>query len=509
MRRAGSVGIGTTTPLDSLHVRFTNTDGAMTGLAVQNLGNTATSYSGMLFYDQNGVLGQFQGFNNLTHEYRINNIARNGSSVLDGSINFMIGGIVEVLRGEQWQHRHRHDHADHELRGEQRGLGDGERDHRREHVREPAHSDFSSGGEREGRPRRRRPCRAATCSPCSGGAAMARRRSVQSRACARASRLKTGPTRPKGRGWVLSPRRWGQHRRLRMTLDPSGNLGIGTIAPSAAVEVVREGVAAGFRDHAYKAGSGGARVATRTARGTAAAPTAIQDGDELGGFGMTGYGATGFGEFGAGMGGFAAENWTDTAQGAGVAFGPRRSGQTRPRHHGHAPEREHRHRNAGGVLDPVIADRLEVFGDIRVGTSGSNGCIKNFAGTGIIGTCASDRRSSRTSRRSVRCLTQLAALQPVHYFWRAADFPQQHFGDSRAYGLIAQDVEEVLPELVVTDEDGFKAVDYTKLPLLTIQAVKELKAENEELKAGNEALKQRVDELERMLKAMLAATAHQ
>jgi hypothetical protein len=39
----------------------------------------------MLFYDQAGALGQFQGFNNATHEYRINNIASNGS------INFMIG----------------------------------------------------------------------------------------------------------------------------------------------------------------------------------------------------------------------------------------------------------------------------------------------------------------------------------------------------------------------------------------------------------------------------------
>ena len=75
-RPAGAVGLGTTTPLDSFHVRFTNTNGGVTGLAVQNLGNTATSYSGMLFYDQNGALGQFQGFNNVTHEYRINNIAR-------------------------------------------------------------------------------------------------------------------------------------------------------------------------------------------------------------------------------------------------------------------------------------------------------------------------------------------------------------------------------------------------------------------------------------------------
>jgi hypothetical protein len=63
---------------------FFNTDGTETGFEVRNLGNTANSYSGMLFYDQNGELGQFQGFNNSTHEYRINNIAANGS------INFMI-----------------------------------------------------------------------------------------------------------------------------------------------------------------------------------------------------------------------------------------------------------------------------------------------------------------------------------------------------------------------------------------------------------------------------------
>jgi hypothetical protein len=87
----GMVGVGTTTPFDQVHVRFTNTNGAFTGLAVQNLGNTATSYSGMLFFDQNGALGQFQGFNNATHEYRINNIAAGGS------INFMIGSSSKFL----------------------------------------------------------------------------------------------------------------------------------------------------------------------------------------------------------------------------------------------------------------------------------------------------------------------------------------------------------------------------------------------------------------------------
>ena len=83
----GLVGINTTAPLDVLHSRFTNTTGSLTGIAVQNLGSTATSYSGMLFYDHTGALGQFQGFNNSTKEYRINNIAAGGT------INFMTGSI--------------------------------------------------------------------------------------------------------------------------------------------------------------------------------------------------------------------------------------------------------------------------------------------------------------------------------------------------------------------------------------------------------------------------------
>ena len=73
------------TPFDVVHVAFNNGVGQFTGLAVQNLSGAAAAYSGMLFFDQNNALGQFQGFNNATHEYRINNIAAGGS------INFMVG----------------------------------------------------------------------------------------------------------------------------------------------------------------------------------------------------------------------------------------------------------------------------------------------------------------------------------------------------------------------------------------------------------------------------------
>ena len=80
-----AIGLGTTVPRDSFHVTFTDGGGGFTGYAVQNLSSAVNAYSGMLFYDQTGATAQFQGFNNSTHEYRINNVASNGT------INFMIG----------------------------------------------------------------------------------------------------------------------------------------------------------------------------------------------------------------------------------------------------------------------------------------------------------------------------------------------------------------------------------------------------------------------------------
>lgn len=94
---AGRLGVNTDNPLDVIHSRFFNDNGGMTGLVVQNLASTASSYSGMLFRDQTGAVAQFQGFNNATHEYRINNVARNSLGNFDGSINFMLGGTKKLV----------------------------------------------------------------------------------------------------------------------------------------------------------------------------------------------------------------------------------------------------------------------------------------------------------------------------------------------------------------------------------------------------------------------------
>lgn len=52
----------------------------------------------------------------------------------------------------------------------------------------------------------------------------------------------------------------------------------------------------------------------------------------------------------------------------------------------------------------------------------------------------------------------------------------------RHTGVIAQEVEKVLPEVISENEDGIKSVAYGNMVGLLVEAIKELKAEIEELK---------------------------
>jgi len=292
----------------------------------------------------------------------------------------------------------------------------------------------------------------------------------------------------------------------RVTITPDGNVGVGTINPGGALEVFRSGTGADIVDTTYRNEDGSA-IFFQRARGTSQTPTGVLAGDALGYFGATGYGTTNWGNGAGAIVVAAAENWTDTANGSVIGFA------TSPIGTGdfvvQAVILSNGNVGIGTPPDanqiPTALDKLQVFGDIRVGSDGTTntGCLKNFNGTGIVGTCASDRRFKKDITPFAPALAALTALQPVHYSWRTSEFPERHFGTERAYGLIAQDVEKVLPELVPTDKDGYKAVDYGKLPLLTIQAMKELKTENDALRSETDALKVRVTELERLIDALL------
>ena len=145
-----------------------------------------------------------------------------------------------------------------------------------------------------------------------------------------------------------------------------------------------------------------------------------------------------------------------------------------------------------GTTNPT--EKLDVAGDIRVGT-GTTGCVKDADNTVIAGTCSSDARLKKNIKPFPAVLDKLSRLSPVHFQWKGEEYPELGLGSAMSFGLIAQEVEDVLPELVTEDGRGHKAIRYNKLPLMLLQAVKELKAENE-------ALKSRIQELESNVKTV-------
>ena len=105
----------------------------------------------------------------------------------------------------------------------------------------------------------------------------------------------------------------------------NGNVGIGTTSPSGTLEVARDQVPTGILATGYRDLFSAGVFTGRKARGTMASPTAVQTDDILATFGGYGYGTNGWPAAGntavkARMQIVAAQNWTDTAQGAYINF---------------------------------------------------------------------------------------------------------------------------------------------------------------------------------------------
>lgn len=93
----------------------------------------------------------------------------------------------------------------------------------------------------------------------------------------------------------------------------------------------------------------------------------------------------------------------------------------------------------------------------------------------------SDRRWKKEIRPLGNSLGMVTKLRGVSFEWRREEFAEMNFPEGKRVGLIAQEVEEVIPELVNTDRDGYKSVEYANLVALLIEAVKEQQATITEL----------------------------
>ena len=87
---------------------------------------------------------------------------------------------------------------------------------------------------------------------------------------------------------------------------------------------------------------------------------------------------------------------------------------------------------------------------------------------------SSDKRLKKNIKTMTSALNTVNALRGVTFEWKE--------GNGKAIGLIAQEVKEVLPEIVSTDDNGYLGIKYTNMIGVLVEAIKELKSEFEEYK---------------------------
>ena len=165
---------------------------------------------------------------------------------------------------------------------------------------------------------------------------------------------------------------------------------------------------------------------------------------------------------------------------------------------------------------------LSLNGNVGIGTSAPSQklhVVGNICATGTIATC-SDLRYKKDIFKIDNALSLITKFNGYTYNYKVNEFPENKFDSTAQVGFIAQELQEVLPQVVQKNEQGYLSVDYAKVTPLLLMAIKEQQAIIESLKKANEeqnakamlqkaeidALKQnalKVAELENKINAML------
>lgn len=133
----------------------------------------------------------------------------------------------------------------------------------------------------------------------------------------------------------------------------------------------------------------------------------------------------------------------------------------------------------------LINTAFSVFpnGNFGIGIGGAAPTARLQVGTNGDGSVAianawqtfSDERFKKDIVPIANAMQKIENLQGYYYYWNGG------IDDSRQAGLLAQEVEKVLPEIVHTNNEGYKTVDYGKMNALLLQALKEQNSKVESL----------------------------
>jgi hypothetical protein len=109
----------------------------------------------------------------------------------------------------------------------------------------------------------------------------------------------------------------------------------------------------------------------------------------------------------------------------------------------------------------------------------------------------SDRRLKKDIEPLTGALDRLMKLRPVTYEYKEPEKVHQFSGTQ--IGFNAQEVEEIFPEWVTENQDGYKTLTIRSFESLAVQALHDLRKEKDDeisaLRANNEALKKKLEAL--------------
>jgi hypothetical protein len=145
--------------------------------------------------------------------------------------------------------------------------------------------------------------------------------------------------------------------------------------------------------------------------------------------------------------------------------------------------------DSSGQLDPStgIQNGAVQLSSIGVGTASSGTTGEIRATNNITAYYSSDKKFKENVRPIPNALAKVEAIGGKLFDWtdeycESKGGVDGYFVNKKDLGVIAQDVQAVLPEAVRSREDGSLAVDYPKLCALAFQAIIELKQQINELK---------------------------
>ena len=160
--------------------------------------------------------------------------------------------------------------------------------------------------------------------------------------------------------------------------------------------------------------------------------------------------------------------------------------------------------NTSGVNERM---RISPNGDVGIGTSNPQGKLEvvgNIYHNGSL--IHSDRQFKKDIQSITNALEKIRQLRGASYEYRIKEFEKRDFASGRCLGFIAQEIEQVLPELVSNGNDGYKAVNYDGLIPVLVEGMKEQQMEIDsqaeeitDLKEKTRQKDQKIEELEARL----------